>query len=336
MKLIFKTKDQITINRVNDFIKEWNNDSTTITTLTSGSTGTPKSIQLSKKKMIASAKMTGEFLKLEENKNALLSLPISSIGGKMMVVRSVIFNLQLIVVQPSKNPLKDLNEKIHFSAMTPMQVQNCLTQSKTKLETIEHLIIGGASVSSELEKKLQNLPNRIYQTFGMTETLSHVAMKNITAKEQSYHALPNIHFSEENSSLIIHASHLGIQSLRTNDVVELISSKEFIWKGRSDQTINSGGIKIHPEEIEQKLSALISFSFFSTSIEDDELGEKHVLFIESSKDNLYHKDDFSQLLTKYEIPKEIFYIPSFSYTHSGKIDIITTKKRSIDAQKQVL
>jgi len=336
MKLIFKTKNQDTIDGINEFIHKWNDDSLTISTKTSGSTGKPKNISISKEHMIASAKMTGRFLELEKNKNALMCLPISSIGGKMMVVRAIVLDLDLIVVQPSKNPLENLLEKIHFAAMTPMQVEGCLETSKSEIENIETLIIGGGIISPALEKKIIDLPLSIFQTFGMTETISHVAMRNVTEREMMYEALPDIHFSIQDALLVIHASHLGIERLQTNDIVKLIGDTKFIWFGRNDHVINSGGIKIHPAEIEKKLSVVIPYKFFSTSLKDDKLGEKHVLFIESKEINQFNKNDFSKFINRYEIPKEIYYIEEFSCTHSGKIDPIETKKRKSDAQKQVL
>ena len=336
MRFIFKTKDQKTIDGVNEFIDEWNNDSLTISTQTSGSTGKPKNISILKEHMIVSAKMTGSFLALSSNQNALMCLPISSIGGKMMVIRAIVLNLNLIVVPPSKKPLEHLIEKIHFAAMTPMQVEGSLNSSRTEIENIKTLIIGGGVISAELEKKIIELPISIFQTFGMTETISHVAMRNVSEREMMYEALPNIHFSIQDALLVIHAPQLGIERLQTNDIVKLIGDSKFIWFGRNDHAINSGGIKIHPEEIEEKISSVIPFKFFSTSIKDNELGEKHVLFIESKEINRFNKNDFSKFLSRYELPKEIYYIGEFMYTHSGKIDPIETKKRRSDAQKQVL
>ncbi len=337
MNLIFKTTDNKTIEDVTNFIEIWQNDSLEIATRTSGSTsGSPKTISILKKHMIASAKMTGEFLGLSKNQNALLSLPISSIGGKMMVVRAMVLDLNLIVVKPSKKPLKDINDKIHFAAMTPMQVQNSFHYTKEKFNKIETLIIGGAPLPQKLEQEIISTPVQIFQTFGMTETISHIAMRNISERNMMYEALPNIHFSIQDSQLIVHARHLGIKSLQTNDIVKLIGDSKFIWFGRKDSIINSGGIKISPEDIASKIDKLISKSFFSTGIFDKELGEKHVLFIESKESDLYTKDDFSKFLSKYEVPKEIYYLTNFSYTHSGKIDQIATKKRRLNAQKQIL
>jgi len=336
MKIIFETANQLIIDGVNHFIDEWNNNSDVISTKTSGSTGKPKTINLSKEHMITSAKMTGGFLQLEKNTNALLSLPISSIGGKMMAVRAIVLDLTLIVVEPSKTPLNNLTEKIHFAAMTPMQVEGSLQSSSQELNRIDTLIIGGAIISPALEQKIAKLPISTFQTFGMTETISHVAMRNISKREMMYGALPNIHFSTKDAQLVIHAPELGIEALKTNDIVKMIGDTKFIWFGRNDQTINSGGIKIHPEDIELKLTSLISLNYFSTSLKDEILGEKHVLFIESKESNFIQKGDFINLLSKFEIPKEIYYIDNFSYTHSGKVDKIETKKRRIDAQKQVL
>ncbi len=326
MKIIFNTSDQEIIENVKRFIGKWNDSSLEISTQTSGSTGKPKTISIAKKHMVNSAKMTGDFLQLKKNQNALLSLPISSIGGKMMVVRAIVLDLNLIVVTPSKNPLEHVVNKIHFSAMTPMQVQGSFHSSKDKFEKIETLIIGGAPLSPTLEREIIPTPVNIFQTFGMTETISHVAMRNISEREMTYEALPNIHFSVQDSLLVVHAPDLDVDNLQTNDIVKLIGNSKFIWFGRNDSTINSGGIKIHPEKVELKIVQVISENFFSTSLKDDLLGEKHVLFIESNKEREYKKIDFSALLSKFEVPKEIYYLENFSYTHTGKIDRIAIKK----------
>ena len=336
MRLIFKTEEQSIIDSVHSFLEEWNNASTTISTKTSGSTGSPKEITVLKEHMIASAKMTGAYLNLNAQQNALLSLPLNTIGGKMMLVRAIVLDLNLIVVEPSRNPLKNIEEKIHFSAMTPMQVNGSFNSSLNKMKEIDTLIIGGAALPKDLENKISSLPLSIYQTFGMTETISHVAMRNLSKKELMYEALPNIKFSTVDAQLIIHAPHIGIESITTNDVVKLMGDRKFIWFGRNDFTINSGGIKIHPESIERLLSKIIDCPFFSTSIPDNELGEKHILILEKKAISSYSKKDFESTLKRYEIPKEIFFLEEFSFTHNGKIDRIATKKRIQDAKKQIL
>ena len=334
MKLIVETNHIELVEDVKSFITEWHSESAHISTSTSGSTGKPKVIRLPKEKMIASAKMTGEFLQLKSNSNALLCLSPKTIGGKMMIVRAIVWDMNLIISNISSTPLSNIESKIHFAAMVPMQVSNSLDKNRDKLASIDQLIIGGGPMSLELEHNLQNLPNSIHHTFGMTETISHIALKSVSNKEQNYSALPNVSFEVENNALVINAPRLGVHQLKTNDFIELISPDSFIWKGRTDFIINSGGIKFSPEEIEKKITSIISVPFFIAGNSDSLLGEKIILVLESSK-QVYSKSDFS-ILNKFEIPKEIIFLPSFIRSKSDKILRKETLKLIVDAQTQIL
>ena len=206
----FQTNKAEVIRDVNQFIDEWNSDTSTITVHTSGSTGTPKKITLQKKHLRTSAQMTGEHLKLKPKSTALLCLPISTIAGKMMVVRSLVLELNLIVVEPSKSPLNDCSQKIDFAAMVPMQVLNSIENNKEKFKKIETIIIGGAPISPSLIKQISGCHSNAYQTFGMTETISHIAMRRIKEVNTSYIALPNVTFTENNNCLVITAPSIGV------------------------------------------------------------------------------------------------------------------------------
>jgi len=335
MQLIFRTKDLKLKKEVLSFIDEWNADSNSIKTKTSGSTGLAKHILIEKKYMIASAKMTGDFLQLRKDSNALLCLSPRTIGGKMMIVRAIVLELNLIISDLSSTPLEGIKEDIHFAAMVPLQLASELTRSDGKVKKIEQLIIGGGPVTRELASKTLNFSNEVYQTFGMTETISHVAMRKLSAGEEKYTALPEVKFSQKDKCLIIHAPSLGIDSLPTNDLVELMDSKTFKWIGRSDFIINSGGIKHSPEEIELKLSTLFTCDYFITGLPDNTLGERIVLCVESPPKDL-ERDDFKTVLSKYQVPKEIYYFSKFKRTESGKIDRKTTLKYISNVQKQVL
>lgn len=335
MKLIVETNHIELIEDVKSFIIEWHSESTHIATSTSGSTGKPKVIRLAKDKMIASAKMTGEFLQLKSNMNALLCLSPKTIGGKMMIVRAIVWDMNLIISDLSSTPLSNIESKINFAAMVPMQVANSFKHNKNQLASIDQLIIGGGPMSIELEHDLQNLPNSIHHTFGMTETISHIALKSVSKKELNYSALPNVSFEVENNALVINAPRLGVHQLKTNDFIELISPNSFIWRGRTDFIINSGGIKFSPEEIEKKLSSIISVPYFIAGNTDHALGEKIVLILESSL-KLYAKSDFLAVLNKFEIPKEIIFLPSFIRSESDKILRKETLKLIVDAQTHIL
>lgn len=291
---------------------------------TSGSTGRPKIIKLSKVSMMNSALATGNYFGLLEKTTALCCLPLNFIAGKMMIIRALCLGWHLDIVKPSSNPLKDLSKKYDFSAMVPFQVDNSLAF----LEKINTILIGGAPVSNELFVKLQTLPTQIYQSYGMTETITHVAVRKLNhlSEEkwlmQDYQALPDVDFSiDERSCLIINAPALGVQNLITNDVVQLVSQKEFVWRGRYDNIVNSGGIKLFPEEIESQLTKIIEQPFFVIGISDMKLGEKLVLVVEGQEsleiDTILRSKNLN--LSKYQIPKEIIFIDRFLYTESGKI-----------------
>ncbi|RFC54610.1 AMP-binding protein [Brumimicrobium aurantiacum] len=309
------------ILEVKQFISQWKNEETSITQFSSGSTGPPKKIDIPKWKMSASAKMTGEFLKLDKCSTALLCMSSQYIGGKMMIVRALEFNLKLLVTEVSSNPLKSINQNIDFVAMVPLQVEETLQHNPEKLNLIKHLIIGGAPVSDELIEKIQNFKCSAYATFGMTETVSHIALKNLKNKDEPYCAIGKTRLSTEEDCLVINNESLGIKDLKTTDIVELIDEKRFHWLGRADFVINSGGVKIHPEKVEQKIAKTIhSTDFIISSIPDQKLGSK-VIFIGTTKLN---EDDLKvkveNVLDRYECPKSYFFIPSLIKTASGKID----------------
>lgn len=298
------------------FLQDWLSSSSTLIVHTSGSTGTPKPIILQKQQMVNSALATGSFFNLKESDTALLCLPASYIAGKMMLVRALVLGLEIDFVEPSSNPLKEVNKKYKFSAMVPMQVYNCLHN----LHFIDTLIIGGAAVTLDLKEKLKSVSTHLFETYGMTETITHIAVKEI--KSDSFKTLPNVTVSLDNRNcLVIKAPKVSNIVITTNDVVELISKTEFKWLGRFDNIINSGGIKLNPEQIEAKLSDYIKTDFFVSSLPDPVLENKLVLLIEGGQKN---KDIIvalkkSTAFTTYEIPKEVYYISNFMRTDSGKI-----------------
>lgn len=323
------------LKSIGHFLEQWMIEDYFISVQTSGSTGQPKSMKVEKKHMLMSAANTANYFLFQKHQTALLSLPVSYIAGKMMVIRALYSGLNLICIPPSSQPLKSIDKelKIDFAPFTPMQMHK--VEDTNNIKTI---LLGGAAVDNELEEKCQMLNAAIYHGYGMTETLSHIALRRVNGKQASkaYQALNGIHFSvDEKNCLMIHASFLN-QIIVTNDVVELLDSKTFIWKGRADFVINSGGIKLFPEEIERKINALIKSNFFIGSIPDPILGEKLCLFIEGealdneSIKNI--KEKMTDVLEKYEMPKNIYFIPSFSYTTSGKIK----RKESQERNKNTL
>ena len=315
------------------FLKEWFNNNLFIEVKTSGSTGKPKLIQLQKKHMINSALATGTYFNLFENTTALLCMPVNFIAGKMMLVRALTLGWQLDVVDTTSTPLKNISKDYDFSAMVPLQLNNSLSN----INKIKKLIVGGGVISKELEFKIQHIDTQVFATYGMTETITHIAVKKLNCllnvianetKQSHYQVLPNISISTDNRScLVINAPKLSSKKIITNDLVELISSTEFNWLGRFDSIINSGGIKLIPEQIEEKLAIIIKKRFFVAGIPDELLGEKLILIIEGNEREEF-LDQVKKLdtLSKFEIPKAVYFIKHFVETPTNKIQRAETLK----------
>jgi len=308
--------DETAIGR---FILEWLNDNDFIIVKTSGSTGVPKEIKLHKKHVFNSAEATVTYFDLKENTKALLCLPSEYIAGKMILVRAMTAGWDLYTSAPDKNPLQDFNDAFDFTAMVPYQVFHSLED----LHKVKKLIIGGGSVSNDLEHQLQKQPTQVFATYGMTETISHIAVRPINGKEKSkvFAALPKVNFSQtENGCLQIQAPEISEEIVITNDVVELLSPTSFMFLGRIDNMINTGGVKVHPEIIEEKLSLRIKQPFFITSEKDDALGERVILIIETDKiEVLENFSEAFQNISRYEKPRKIYTLSNFQYTETGKI-----------------
>jgi len=312
--------------KIGDFFMDWLSPHDSITVRTSGSTGTPKNIILSKQAMVNSALATASYFGIQEKDTALLCLSASHIAAKMMLVRAMVLGLSLDHTAPSSSPLSGLSKSYDLCAMVPMQVEKSLKNiSKIKL-----LLVGGAPVSGELRAKVQNLSTQIYETYGMTETCSHIAVRplNLTIsvdhKRSSdvFHTLPGITVSKDDRNCLqIHAPAIGVDSMNTNDVVNLISDTEFEWIGRWDHVVNSGGVKLFPEQIEKKLRPVIKGRFMVTGIPDKELGEKLVLLIEGKVDKPSLRLEIEGLadLKKIEKPKKIFELEKFLLSEGGKL-----------------
>ncbi len=309
------------------FLNEWINDKEYVTGKTSGSTGTPKTIRLSKKAMITSALHTNQFFQLQKEDNVLLCLSSNYIAGKMMIVRAIVGGFNLIAVPPSSSP--NWEGAVDFAAMVPLQVQTLLAseEGRKRIGSIDKLLIGGSPVPDSLERELCELSPTAYLSYGMTETVSHVALCRIEKnkrEEKIYHALPDVVFCTDNRDcLVINAPYLQPEPFVTNDVVTLLSETSFSWLGRWDHVINSGGIKFFPEEIERKIAGLTKARFYITSLPHELLGQQIVLKIEDVAWNEETKKVFlAQLasrLTKYEIPRQILFVDKFEETPTGKI-----------------
>ncbi len=304
---------------VGEFIVEWLNNEDFIIVKTSGSTGVPKEIKLQKLHVFNSAAATVNYFDLPKNTKALLCLSAEYIAGKMMLVRAMVAGWDLHIAAPGKNPLEKIDDDFDFTAMVPYQVFHSLKD----LKKVKKLIIGGGAIPRKLEEQLQQVSTKIFATYGMTETISHIAARPINGAEKSsvFTALPKVDFSQtEIGCLQIQAPEISEEIVITNDVVELLSPTSFKFLGRIDNVINTGGVKVFPETIEEKLSFHLSIPFFIASEKDEALGERVILIVEDEEKSKL--EDFSEsfaTLSPYEKPKKLYTILQFAYTETGKI-----------------
>ncbi len=307
---------------IGTFLLDWLDNKDYVEAITSGSTGIPKTVHLKKQSMVSSALATGEYLHLSPKNTALLCLPADFIAGKMMLIRSIVLGLHLDIIQPSSMPLALTNRDYDFSAMIPLQASKSLYD----LHRVKKLILGGAAVDHELEEKLQDISTHVYSSYGMTETISHIAMRrvnHVASHEGTYKALPGVTFAQdERNCLMINAPRISDYEVVTNDIVELVSKTEFVWLGRFDNVINSGGFKVFPESVERKIKKYIKDEYFIIGEEDDELGQRAVLYVEGSENDylsLSHDLYMDKEILKYEVPREIYFVPEFVRTDNEKI-----------------
>ena len=311
---------------IEEFLAQWNDTSDVIEVHTSGSTGKPKRLLVEKRRMVNSARITCDFLGLKEGDTALLCMPLDYIAGKMVVVRSQVSHLHLISVMPSSHPLKDITQPIDFAAMVPLQVYSSLQEpaERERLMSIRHLIIGGGAIDDSLESQLQQFPNAVWSTYGMTETLSHIALRRISGENSSlwYSPLDGVDVSlSSDSCLEIFAPKVNPEKLHTNDIVELRTlpdgSKKFRILGRKDNVIDSGGIKIQAEEVERLLRPHLSCGFMITKVSDARLGEAVTLLVESDDvDNILAV--CKHVLPRHWVPRHIFPESHIPITETGK------------------
>ncbi|WP_447951472.1 AMP-binding protein [Chryseobacterium koreense] len=318
------------------FLKDWFSSTKTVPVQTSGSTGKPKILEIEKKRMLHSAKITCDYLDLKNGDSALLCLPVEYISGKMMIVRSIERKLKLHLVNPTSTPLEDFNTEINFCAMSPLQVANSLN----KIHLIKNLIIGGAQISESLKKKVEknNVPvaNRIFETYGMSETLSHIALKQIFPNAEPYFTiLDGVEISKnERGCLTISAPKLNAEILKTNDLVELKNKKQFRFLGRFDNVINSAGLKIYPEELENLVKEQVSNEVIFIGVQNEMFGEKLVMIIEGTESpELKNHLSLLNYPTKNHRPKEIIFMENLPRTPNGKVDRMALKKRWAQASK---
>ena len=350
-----------------EFYSEWNNAEDSLLVHTSGSTGAPKPMMVEKQRMLNSARRTCDFLSLNSGDTAFLCMSLDFIAGKMVVVRAIERNMKLITVPPSNHPFRTLIENcrkngenaedlvIDFAAMIPSQVFCSLSvpEERKMLERVKHLIIGGGAIDDELSDALRELPNNVCSTYGMTETLSHLALRRVNGREASewYEPFDSVKISlladetsqEGRGLLVIDAPEVSSRLLVTNDICELhADGRHFRILGRKDNVICSGGIKLQIEEIESALHPFLNFPFCISRRRDRKFGEVAVLLIapkcsesmvtsECSESEVALSPDFKasvlvkvssafQTLPKYSVPKDILFVSEIPLTATGKIN----------------
>lgn len=322
-----------------EFLDSWHNGGATIRVKTSGSTGMPKEMEVEKKRMLASARVTCDFLGLRQGDTALLCMSLDYIAGKMMVVRSIERGLRLMTVEPSGHPMKGLTEAADLVAMVPMQVYNTLQVESERrlLMQSKHLLIGGGAIDKELEAALRDFPNAVWSTYGMTETLSHIALRRINGKEASPWYVPFDAVEVRQNAdgcLVIDAPGICSETLTTNDIVEMhADGRRFRIVGRKDNVICSGGVKIQIEEVEALLKGHVDVPFVVTKCRDEKFGEAVVMLYESGEQSFATtvaggngngagccslRRVAERVLPRYWQPKYYFAVDSLPLTGTGK------------------
>ena len=306
-----------------DFLEKWNDATSTLAVSTSGSTGPPKMIHLSKVAMITSAEMTARFFGFKSREKAVLGLSANYIAGKMMLVRAMISDLDIYLVKPSSNPLAGIEALIDFIPMTPHQLMTTWNTNPKALSRVKTILLGGGPINLSHEDIVNQLSGQVYHGFGMTETITHIAVRSLTDNSSCYIPLKGISISKgDQDQLVIDGEHLE-DTVITNDLVEIYPDQSFRWLGRLDNVINSGGVKLFPELIESKLKPHMDDSaFFIHKESDPRLGERVVLVIESDGNSRFDslESTIARVLDKYERPKEIYAMKPFVLTKTGKIN----------------
>ncbi len=316
------------LEEILEFVVDWSNTKDWIQARTSGSTGRPKNIKIKKEHILASALRTLNFLDLKPENSALLCMPNKFIGGKMMIARSIIGALDLYIAESTSLPEIPEGKSIDFAALVPLQLFNITEDAEAteRWKKVSKIIVGGGQVDPRLEERTKDWPNEIYESFGMTETISHVALRRVNGpgERMPFKVLEGIEIeADERGCLVLKSELLPDNPLITNDIVKIEDETSFHWIGRADNMINSGGVKIIPEVIEKLVKPMLNTKFFFAGMPDEKLGERVVLVIEgqalSEDDQNELTEDLKVALHKYEIPKDIHYVDAFEETENGKL-----------------
>ncbi len=297
---------------------------------TSGTTGPPKWMAIPRRDLVNSARATADAFELNEGDRVLLCLPCEYIAGKMMLVRAMALGLDLHVIDPRGSVLENLgttNEHFRFTAMVPLQLHRAIQEDRKRVEEqFDTILLGGGPVSAVLEEDLQGLRTKVYQGYGSTETVTHVALRRVNGKapEELYTAIAGVTFrTDERGCLVVRTPHLSTKEHVTNDLVELTDDRRFHWLGRFDNVILSGGKKIYPEILEARTAGVIPYPHFFISYPDDRLGEAVALVLETDQKPEDVLDEVMpalfSVLTEHELPRRVLALKHFHRTRSGKV-----------------
>lgn len=317
------------------FMCQWLEGQETFTMQTSGSTGNPQSIVLTRAQLRSSAQMTAEYFGLGKGSKVLSCLNIAYIGGFMMLVRGMEAGWDLTIVEPASNPLLNLRLEQHFDfiSMVPMQLIHSINSVDTcrEVNATGTILLGGAPVGEELLQKLQALTVPVYQSYGMTETVSHIALRllNQGPLTNAYTVLPHVNFGvDPRGCLWVSGNMTNNLKVQTNDLVELMGGEQFEWVGRFDNIINSGGVKISLDKMDRLISGIfheeaLENAFFCWHEPDAVLGQKLVVFVECSAVRMDEVSVFSKIRNRVrgiESPKHAYFVKFFERTPTDKID----------------
>lgn len=303
------------------FLQEWTSGVSEFHAHTSGSTGEPKKITFDRERAIFSAASTLKYFNLTAGDVALICMDVTRIAGKMMLVRAIVGQLELRITEPSRNPNWDHGT---FTACAPLQLETAIRNNNLPPETYTCILIGGAPVSDFLKKKTEELALPVFETYGMTETLSHIAVK--TVGEEPFRCIQDVELrTDVRDCLAIRGRITNQEWIQTNDRVHLVDHQQFHWLGRADNVINTGGVKVQPEKLERTLAPLMAefgiSSFFIHGFSHPEYGESPVLLVEQTdiENEELILDKIRQRVEKYHHPLRIIQVPEFKYGRTGKI-----------------
>lgn len=307
-------------------IEQWHYNTPNFVLKSSGSTGIPKEISLNRSLLEWSANQTAKRLDLKQE-SILCCLPIDKTGGFMQLIRALHLSHSIFFTKPKANPLKNLVvENYTIVSLTPYQLQTIFRESPEQLNAFKNILVGGTAIEPALLRKIEAYRGSaiFWETYGMTETASHFALKNLSKGETEFTVNDGVELTNEQGQLTIRIPELDFKVTSTDLIV--LGKNGFKVLGRVDDVINSGGVKIHPLVIEPKIDSIlqkadIDRSFYLVGEKDGQLGELAVLVMEGQplKNETHILELLKKELPKYSSPKRIAYLPKFSRTNTGKI-----------------